>query len=872
MNKIGRTAKSNLFSKGVALLLSMVIFLSSLLGVLVILHTQEKKEDSFLKDDEEKPMSETSFLAFSGASAYGFVKTQTLFGPRPVESENHTATANFIFNTLKEFGLQPKVVTFSRNFDGQEYTFKNIVARKEGNLTKEERNESTIKDVIVFGAHYDTRDVADLDPEPENKTRPILGANDGASGVAVLLELVRVFSKTNLSTTLEFVFFDGEDFKIKGEMPPLAGSTYYVENLEADFKKRIYAAVVVDMVGDEELTVVKEENSNHSLIKEIFAHADTLGYQEFFKENYKVKIVDDHLPFIENGIPAADIIDPFYPSPEKKSYWHTLEDRFDKISEKSLGIVGKTLELFVYNHSAQLSKKESWSDLTNTLSWKPQNENMSSNLSETTKEFGWLNITLPLTIENTQFFIYNRLFLSGREEPLVLRNCTFVSGTVKNDFYADISKNVVLDNCTFIFNNKERGVKYQRGERQNSLNIEGENLSFTYFSVYNTPGYAAFLKVKNFTLFGGVLSGSQLGGLVFLNSTAVLHSFLAKDNTEFALRAFSFSNISVKHSTFLSTFLEDTCSSCGPPPMAPAIEVENSFVSVRQTLFKSNHIGVGIISAKVEIENSKFLLNEWGVKSTESEIELKHSLFQHNTEGVRADASFLKIRNSEFKNHTTAVAISSSSHEKKNLIENSTFFSNEKAVALWYSSLRMVGNYISNSSFGCTLNMPENIMISNNTFKNNKNASLFSSMYEKDYPYLQNLSNNTFIKTEEYGILFIGALNPHLDNNTFLNSSEGAKEVVQQWRLHILVLNATAGTTIKVKRNDTFLQELTLKSGENSRTLLLDQYWIINGTRIEAGYYTVEVTRPDKDGEKTIILPSFLMETHQEKVAEFLED
>jgi Zn-dependent M28 family amino/carboxypeptidase len=185
---------------------------------------------------------------------------------------------------------------------------------------------------FLLGAHYDSRMRADRDPDPSRRSQPVPGANDGASGVAVLLELARVLPE-KLAQRAWIVFFDGED---NGDLPGwdwILGSRAFV----AEMKIAPQVVIVLDMVGDADLNIYIERSSDPSRVADIWASASALGYYQAFLPLPKYQMIDDHLPFIEQGIPAVLIIDFDYP------YWHTTADTVDKISPESLQIVGRTL-------------------------------------------------------------------------------------------------------------------------------------------------------------------------------------------------------------------------------------------------------------------------------------------------------------------------------------------------------------------------------------------------------------------------------------------------------------------------------------------------------------------------------------------------
>ena len=187
---------------------------------------------------------------------------------------------------------------------------------------------------VVLGAHYDTRPQADLDPS--DPAAPVPGANDGGSGVAVLLELAAAMPPETLPRAVWLVFFDAEDSGGIDGWEWIVGSSHFVETLEVE----IEAAVLVDMVGDADLRLPLELNSTGALQQQIWLAARTLGYGAFVAEPGP-SILDDHTPFLRAGIPAVDIIDIEYPP------WHTQADTLDKISPASLEQVGRTLQTWL---------------------------------------------------------------------------------------------------------------------------------------------------------------------------------------------------------------------------------------------------------------------------------------------------------------------------------------------------------------------------------------------------------------------------------------------------------------------------------------------------------------------------------------------
>jgi hypothetical protein len=269
-----------------------------------------------------KPLPEPVFHAelFDAERAYNDVITQTGFGPRFPGSEGHRSMRSWLVRSLEEAGWQPVVL---EGGDPNQPIF-NIEACRNA--------EPRINQgYILLGAHYDTRMFADRDPVSAQRNSPVPGANDGASGVAVLLEIARALPEGYLEP-LCLVFFDAEDNgRIMG-WDWVVGSRDYVAQLTAVPS----AVVIVDMVGDTEQYFPVELNSDPELVTEIWGLAARMGI-ESFSTNPGYAILDDHTAFIQQEIPAVDIIDFDYP------YWHTIADTVDKVSADSLKNVGDVL-------------------------------------------------------------------------------------------------------------------------------------------------------------------------------------------------------------------------------------------------------------------------------------------------------------------------------------------------------------------------------------------------------------------------------------------------------------------------------------------------------------------------------------------------
>ncbi len=264
---------------------------------------------------------------FQGQRAYQDVLYQLSLGPRIPGTEGHDQVVSWIESELKGAGWQVD----GERTEINNKSVRNIIASRGG-----------AENYILVGAHYDSRIYADQDPDQSLRGEPMPGANDGASGVAVLLELARILpAKANQN--IKLVFFDAEDNGGIADWDWILGSQAYVR----DAKVLPAVVVIVDMIGDADLQIYYERNSDPALREEIWRMAASLGYGDVFIPEERHSMLDDHTPFLEAGIPAVDIIDFDYP------YWHTTSDTGDKVSPASLKAVGETLENWIIDFDSE---------------------------------------------------------------------------------------------------------------------------------------------------------------------------------------------------------------------------------------------------------------------------------------------------------------------------------------------------------------------------------------------------------------------------------------------------------------------------------------------------------------------------------------
>jgi Zn-dependent M28 family amino/carboxypeptidase len=267
---------------------------------------------SFTKNNDKTELE----ISFNAERAYQDIKYQVSLGPRTIGSAAHSSVVEWISDGLQDNGWNPQLQIF--DWDGNEIT--NVIGKRgEGSSW------------IILGAHFDTRFTADRDQILEKRELPGPGANDGASGVAVLLELARVIP-SNLDKQIWLVFFDAEDNGNLSGWEWSIGANEFVNQLIG----KPDAVIILDMIGDSDLNIYKEENSDPALTDEIWLQASNLGYPQFINK-FNRRIIDDHIPFLQQNIPASLIIDLDYP------YWHTSEDTLEKVSPESLEAVGNTV-------------------------------------------------------------------------------------------------------------------------------------------------------------------------------------------------------------------------------------------------------------------------------------------------------------------------------------------------------------------------------------------------------------------------------------------------------------------------------------------------------------------------------------------------
>ena len=315
---------------------------------------QSSTTENSITDEKEAPIHIIT-PDFDSESAYDKVKQQLEFGVRVPNTQGHTKCGDWMVDALKGFDLEVEEQNFEAfSFEGKALRARNIIGSYNPEATKR----------ILLAAHWDTRAVADQDSE--RKLQPIPGANDGASGVAILLQIAEDISKADSKPNIgiDYVFFDAED----GGKPEsfqgnplndyggyLMGSEYWAKNPHKENYSAFYG-VLLDMVGGFDATFHKDKISMRvapSIVNKIWNTAASKGYGSLFLPSQGGDILDDHIPVIQHReIPMIDIIDQkingdqtFY------KHWHKHSDDINAIDKNTLEAVGETLLLTLYNEN-----------------------------------------------------------------------------------------------------------------------------------------------------------------------------------------------------------------------------------------------------------------------------------------------------------------------------------------------------------------------------------------------------------------------------------------------------------------------------------------------------------------------------------------
>lgn len=327
---------------------SFLYFCAAIVMAATISSCKSAKKDSTAGDEAVALVGPT----FNADSAYAYCEQQCLFGPRTMNSEAHDKCAQWIVNKFKQFGCEVTTQNADlKGWDGTLLKSQNIIARTKPEVTTR----------LLVCAHYDSRPWADNDPDSTNWRKPVMAANDGASGVAVMLELARLMQNdSTVNVGVDFVCFDAEDYGVPqwSSAPDsqdswALGAQYWAEHQPQGYEARY--GVLLDMVGGEGAKFYQESVSKQyaaEIVNKVWRTASQIGYGSYFPMQEGGMITDDHVPVNEKaGIACIDII-PFYPDCQQSSFgptWHTINDTMEHIDRATLKAVGQTMVQILYS-------------------------------------------------------------------------------------------------------------------------------------------------------------------------------------------------------------------------------------------------------------------------------------------------------------------------------------------------------------------------------------------------------------------------------------------------------------------------------------------------------------------------------------------
>ena len=302
---------------------------------------EQPKDDlqSGTRSTSTPPQRMIQIPKFNGAKAFDLLVRQTKFGPRNPGSSGHAACLEFLTGEMRRYADTVKLQEFNyTGYQNERFPLTNIIGSFNPAATSR----------VLLCAHWDSRPRADNDEDKKRWNEPILGANDGASGVAVLLELASMFRQSPPPIGVDLALWDGEDYGKEGDLDRyLIGSKYFAAHKPADYTPRF--GILLDMIGDKFLDIPKEQHSVEyapDIVDLVWRTARELGFPQFVDETGEL-ITDDHLPLNEVGIKTIDLIDFDYPDPSNR-FWHSHNDIPENCSAESLEAVGTVLTHVIY--------------------------------------------------------------------------------------------------------------------------------------------------------------------------------------------------------------------------------------------------------------------------------------------------------------------------------------------------------------------------------------------------------------------------------------------------------------------------------------------------------------------------------------------
>ena len=312
----------------------------SLTAVAILALAQDRKRNPTVKEDTRAQTADLAPAPIDPVRAHDYLKQICDLGPRPSGSEANTRQRNLVAAHFQKAGGVVKEQPFvaADPLSGQPVRMANLIGSWFPERTKR----------IVIGAHYDTRPFPDREFDPQDRKLPFLGANDGASGVALLMEMANHLAQSTTPWGVDLVLFDGEELVYDREGEYFLGSKEFARQYKQARRSKTaaytyVAGIVLDMIGDRNLEIPKEPHSVQfagRLVRELWTVAKRLGAKAFVDQRGP-EVLDDHLPLNDVGIPTADLIDFSY------THWHRATDLPEQCSGESLAQVGRVVSAWL---------------------------------------------------------------------------------------------------------------------------------------------------------------------------------------------------------------------------------------------------------------------------------------------------------------------------------------------------------------------------------------------------------------------------------------------------------------------------------------------------------------------------------------------
>ena len=335
----------------------ILLFSLIFIGILsLFIYCSACKEDKPAEDDTaqtDKPKQRPGSVKvprFVADSAYTYIEKQVSFGPRVPNTPPHKTTRDWLIQKLESFGA----TVIPQDFTAQAYTGETL---KGTNIIAQFNPE--LKNRVILAAHWDTRHISDHDPDDANKDKPVPGADDGGSGVGILLEVARQIQSTPINLGVDIIYFDLEDYGQGGEEGALEswclGSQHWSRNPHARGYRANFG-ILLDMAGAKNARFTKDGTSMQfapNVMNKVWKLAQGMGYGNWFVDLKTKPFVDDHY-FVNTiaGIPMIDIINrPDGTTSGFGHYWHTQKDDMSVIDKRTLRAVGQTLLAVIYRKS-----------------------------------------------------------------------------------------------------------------------------------------------------------------------------------------------------------------------------------------------------------------------------------------------------------------------------------------------------------------------------------------------------------------------------------------------------------------------------------------------------------------------------------------